>query len=66
MAVALIVTMVFVLFVIYALERNERRQHGPQPPLAGSPSVPDRDLERTRDELTALSGRSEWPYGPLL
>lgn len=57
MAIALILTIVFVALVVYGLERNDRRQTGPRPPLTGSPNAPDRDLERVRDELTALGGR---------
>jgi hypothetical protein len=57
MAIAIVLTIVFVALVVYGLERNERRQTGPRPPLAGTPNAPDRDLERVRDELTALSGR---------
>ena len=56
MAIAIIVSILFVALVVYGLERNNRRQPDPRPPLAGSPNAPDRDLERVRDELTALSG----------
>jgi hypothetical protein len=57
MAIALIVTIVFVALVIYGLERNARRQAGPRPQLSGSPNAPDRDLQRVRDELTVLGSR---------
>jgi hypothetical protein len=57
MAIALIVTIVFVALVIYGLERNARRQAGPRSPLSGSPNAPDRDLQRVRDELIVLGSR---------
>jgi hypothetical protein len=57
MAIAIALTLVFIALVAYGLQRNERRQTGPRPRLTGSPTVRDRDLERVRDELTALGGR---------
>lgn len=57
MTIALIVTIVFVALLISGLERNNRRQTGPRPPLSGSPNAPDRDLERVRDELTVIGSR---------
>jgi len=57
MAITLIVTIVFIALVVYGLQRNARRQSGPRPPLTGSLTARDRDLERIRDELTALGGR---------
>jgi hypothetical protein len=57
MAITLITTLVFIAAIVYGLQRNARRQPGPRPPLAGSPTALDRDLERVRDELTALGGR---------
>lgn len=60
MAVTLIATFVFIALVVYGLQRNARRQPGPRSPFAGSSAVRDRDLERVRDELTALGGR-HWP-----
>jgi len=57
MTIALIVIVLLTALVVYGLQRNERRQSGPRPRLTGSPSARDRDLERVRDELTALSGR---------
>jgi hypothetical protein len=59
MAITLILTTLFAALIVYGLQRNSRRQCGPRSPLAGSPPVRerDRDLERIRDELTALGGR---------
>lgn len=57
MAIAIVLTILFIALVVYGLERNARRQPDPRPPLSGSPNAPDRDLERVRDELTALCGR---------
>ena len=57
MTIALIVIVLLTALVVYGLQRNEHRQSGPRPRLNGSPSARDRDLERVRDELTALSGR---------
>ena len=56
MTLALVLSALFLVLIGYGLERNERRQSGLKPPLAGSTDVPDRDLQRIRAELTALSG----------
>ena len=55
MTLALVFSLLFIVLIGYGLQRNERRQASPKPPLAGSTDVPDRDLQRTRAELTALS-----------
>jgi hypothetical protein len=61
MTIALTFTLVLLALVGYGLQRNARRQTGPKPPLAGSTDVPDRDLQRTRAELAAISGRGPTP-----
>jgi hypothetical protein len=55
MTLALALSVLFLVLIGYGLERNERRQTGPKSPLAGSADVPDRDLQRIRAELAALS-----------
>ncbi len=56
MTLALALSVLFLVLIGYGLERNERRQTGPKPPLTGSTDVADRDTQRTRAELAALSG----------
>jgi hypothetical protein len=57
MTLALTLTVLFVALIGYGLQRNARRQTGPKPPLSGSSDVPDRDLQRIRAELAAVSSR---------
>ena len=59
MTLALVFTLMFLALLGYGLQRNARRQTGPKPPLAGSTDVPDRDLQRIRAELAAVSGRGD-------
>lgn len=61
MALALTLTVLFLALIGYGLQRNARRQTGPKPPLAGSYYVPDRDLQRIRAELAAVSSRQPAP-----
>jgi hypothetical protein len=46
------IALVLIALLVYALERNHRRQQGPSAPLAGSHvGPPDRDLQRVTAEL---------------
>lgn len=44
--------------VVWALERNHRRQPTPRPSHHGSADVQDRDAERVRAELRAAAARA--------
>jgi hypothetical protein len=61
MTLALTLTALFLALIWYGLQRNARRQTGPKPPLIGSTDTPDRDLQRIRAELAAVSSRQPTP-----
>jgi len=61
MTLALVLSVLFLVLIGYGLERNERRQSDLKPPLSGSTDVPDRDLQRVRAELAAVSSDEPTP-----
>ncbi|MGW2543201.1 hypothetical protein ACWC5I_20575 [Kitasatospora sp. NPDC001574] len=53
----------WIVLVVWALERNHRRQAGPRPSLHGRADVHDRDAERVRAELRAAADRADGADG---
>ncbi|ADB29725.1 hypothetical protein Kfla_0604 [Kribbella flavida DSM 17836] len=58
----MIALLVLVALLIAALEWNRRRQRSPAIPAGSRTGVPDRDLQRLRDDLRAAADRacSSW------
>ncbi|MED7952169.1 hypothetical protein ACFVYP_31215 [Kitasatospora sp. NPDC058201] len=55
----LAVLVLWIVLVVWALERNHRRLAGPPPSRNGTAGVRDRDAERVRAELRAAADRAD-------